>query len=182
MADYAGAFSYLLANEGTQYVNDPADRGGPTRYGCTLATLTAWRTKQGKPSPTADDVRLLSVSEASEIYRANYWAAIRGDQLADNGVACLLLDVAANSGNSRAAKLAQTVLGDLGATPAVVVDGLLGPKTLAAINAADRRGFLRCSVNRQLDYYDDIVARDATQRKFLKTWLKRAAVYRDLNW
>lgn len=180
MADFPGALSYLLANEGTAYVFDFADSGGPTRLGVTLATLAAWRKRQGRTAPTADDVRLLTVTEATAIYRANYWNAVRGDDLTDNGVACLLLDVAANCGTGRAAKLAQAVVNDLGGT--LVVDGAFGPKTQAAVNAADRRGFLRAAVQRQLDYYDDIVSRDITQRKFLRTWLRRAAVYRDLNW
>lgn len=187
MADYLGAFSYLLANEGSAYVDDPADRGGSTRYGITLATLTAWRLKQGKPTPTAADVRLLTASEASDIYRANYWAGVRGDELRDNGVACLMLDVAANNGVGRAIKLAQLCVNDWNAGQAapgapLAVDGALGAKTLAAVNSCDRRAFLRAAVLRQLDYYDDLVAADAAQRKFLKTWLKRAAVYRDLNW
>lgn len=180
MADFTGALSYLLANEGTAYTNTPGDGGSFTRYGITIATLAAWRKRQGRTAPTADDVRLLTATEASAIYRANYWNAVRGDDITDDGVACLLLDVAANCGTGRAAKLAQSVVNDLGG--ALVVDGALGPKSLAAVNAADRRGFLRAAVQRQLDYYDDIVARDVTQRKFLRTWLKRAALYRDLNW
>jgi lysozyme family protein len=55
----------ILRREGG-FVNHPADRGGPTHYGITQATLQAWRGR----AVSEEDVRALSVEEAKAIYRA----------------------------------------------------------------------------------------------------------------
>lgn len=107
----------LLQHEGG-YVDHPHDRGGATNHGITQATLAAWRGKR----VSKDDVRNLTVDEAIAIYRAQYWDAVRGDDLLP-GVDYAVYDYAVNSGPSRAAKDLQRVVG---ATP----DGIIGAMTL----------------------------------------------------
>ena len=61
----------LVEREGG-YVNHPADRGGPTKYGVTQKTLDAYRRKH----PTtgfSSDVKDLLEPEAARIYAAMYW-------------------------------------------------------------------------------------------------------------
>ena len=50
----------VLEAEGSKYTNDPADPGGPTRWGITLKTLRRWRQsggRRGGHQVTAADVR-----------------------------------------------------------------------------------------------------------------------------
>ncbi len=103
------------------YVNNPKDPGGPTKYGITLKTLSAWRGK----ACTASDVRALSLPEASQILRKQYWAPIRGDDL-PSGLDHALFDYAVNSGPAQAVKTLQRCLG-------VNADGIMGAQTLNAI-------------------------------------------------
>jgi lysozyme family protein len=64
--------SEVLAREGG-YVDHPADRGGPTNFGITLATLADF---VGHPV-TASDVRLLDETTARTIYRSRYIWLVR---------------------------------------------------------------------------------------------------------
>jgi len=121
---YDEALRELLKSEGG-FVNHPSDPGGATNYGITIADYR----KYVKPNATVDDVRRMTVSEAKAIYRARYWDAMRCDEL-PAGVDHAVFDYGVNSGIGRAPKVLQRVLG-------VTADGVIGPKTLAAANAAD---------------------------------------------
>jgi lysozyme family protein len=111
----------ILAHEGG-YVDHPADPGGATNLGITLATLSAWR----GATVTKADVRALTQKEAGAIYRARYWNAVRGDDLPP-GLDLAMFDYAVNSGVGRAAKDLQGLVG-------AVQDGAIGAKTLAALD------------------------------------------------
>lgn len=110
----------VFAHEGG-YVDHPKDPGGATKYGITHKTLSAWRGK----TVTKADVRALTKQEATAIYRAQYWAPIRGDEL-PAGLDYALFDFAVNSGPARAVKTLQKIVG-------VAADGIMGGITLAAV-------------------------------------------------
>lgn len=111
---------WLFASEGG-YVDHPADPGGATNHGITHKVLARWR---GKPVGK-QDVRDLTLAEAGQIMKVNYWDVIQGDKL-PAGLDYALFDYAVNSGPARAVKDLQRELG-------VKVDGLVGLETLAAI-------------------------------------------------
>lgn len=113
----------VLKNEGG-YVNNPKDPGGETNKGITKAVYDAWRRKKGQP---VQSVRLISDAEVHDIYKANYWDAVKGDNLPE-GVNYVVFDGAVNSGPGQSVKWLQRALG-------VTDDGLIGPKTIAAANA-----------------------------------------------
>ncbi len=71
------------------------------------------------------DIRNLTLAQAAEIYRRDYWTKIRGDLLA-SGIDSVMLDTAMNSGPGRASKLLQASLG-------VTADGGYGPETFGAM-------------------------------------------------
>jgi lysozyme family protein len=58
----------------------------------------------------------------------------------------------------------------------VVADGVIGPKTLAAINAIPQDKILSLIysyIDQRSDFYIDIVSREISQIMFLKGWLIR---------
>lgn len=122
MASFEKIIKYVLKHEGG-YVDDPRDAGGATKYGITLATLRSWR---GKPI-AKQDVKDLTEAEATAIYRANYWAPVKGDDL-PAGVDYVVFDAAVNSGPKTSVKWLQRAVG-------VNDDGIIGPKTLTAVRA-----------------------------------------------
>lgn len=124
--NFSTVMEHVLAFEGG-YSDHPEDPGGATKYGITQATLAAWRGH----SVTKAEVKTLKVEEAHEIYRMQYWEKIRGDEL-PGGVDLCVMDCCVNQGQGSAVRLLQTTVG-------TVVDGIFGPKTLAAVMAMNRR-------------------------------------------
>lgn len=124
-ANFDLVFDHVMQSEGG-YSNHPNDPGGPTRWGVTLVDLRIWRRDQ---SLTAQDVKVLAIDEAKQIFRARYWDLVKGDAL-PAGLDYAVSDFAYNSGVSRAVKFLQQLLG-------VKVDGVLGEATLEACETAD---------------------------------------------
>lgn len=120
------ALRLVLKHEGG-YSDNPADPGGATNLGITIATLRDYR---GHAVSKAD-VKTLTVAEAGAIYRKNYWDKVRGDDLL-SGLDYAVFDFAVNSGVGRAADFLQTCL-------RVDADGKIGPATLDAMRGRDVR-------------------------------------------
>lgn len=109
------ALKQLLGNEGG-YSDNAADPGGKTMYGVTERVARAFGYK--------GDMRDLPLSTATDIYRANYWAPIKANQLPEN-LRFHVFDAAVNSGATQAIKWLQRAAG-------VTEDGVIGPRTLSA--------------------------------------------------
>lgn len=113
------AFDRVIGHEGG-YVNHPNDPGGETMWGVTIAVARA----SGYTGPMRD----LPRDTAKAIYRDQYWNKVKADGM-QFAVAFQVFDAAVNHGTGQAAKFLQRAVG-------VVDDGVIGPKTLAAV--ADR--------------------------------------------
>jgi lysozyme family protein len=107
--DFERAFAIVINSEGG-YSNDPKDPGGETRYGIS---------KRAHPNL---DIKSLTIAQAEEIYRADYWNKCRCDEMPE-GLKLPLFDSAVNQGASRAIKLLQAALN-------LVPDGVIGPRTM----------------------------------------------------
>lgn len=79
------------------YTNHPADPGGPTNWGITIADARHY----WKPNATAADVAAMPLSVAVDIYRQRYWAPAGCDDL-PAGMDLVVFDFGVNSGVSRA--------------------------------------------------------------------------------
>lgn len=118
--NFDAAFQRVLKHEGG-YVHHPSDPGGATNMGITEAVAR----RVGYKGAMQD----LPVDLAKRIYFEEYWKPMRADELPP-AVRYALFDSAVNSGVGQATKWLQRALG-------VADDGALGPKTLAAANAAN---------------------------------------------
>lgn len=98
----------ILRREGG-FVNHPADRGGPTKYGITASTLETWR-KLGRPA-TVEDVQNMTEAEARDIYASLYVAGPGFDKLPDGALKDLLVDSAVLHGTGRALAWLRKALG-----------------------------------------------------------------------
>lgn len=130
--NFAASLSAVLKTEGG-FVNDPHDPGGATNMGITRQTLASWRHIVPWQALPIEAVKLLSRDEAADIYKAEYWDRIDGDNL-PAGVDYAVFDYAVNSGWPKAVMTLQQIVG-------VPDDGKIGPITLAAI-AKERPVFL----------------------------------------
>jgi lysozyme family protein len=127
------ALAFTLGWEGG-WSDNIEDRGGATNLGVTHETLAYWRQRHPEWDLPAD-VRNLKRAQAAKIYRAGYWDAIKGDDL-PAGVALLAFDAAVNHGPDRARRWLQGAAG-------AVADGIIGPKTLAAVHEASPLTLIR---------------------------------------
>src|SRR5215467_5362605 len=114
-----------LAHEGG-YTNNPADPGGPTNFGITLADYR----KYVKSNADAADIRAMKVEDAKTIYREKYWNAQRCDEL-PAGVDYAVFDYGVNSGIGRSGKVLRRAL-KLSDRSSAVSD-----EVIAAARAAD---------------------------------------------
>ena len=136
---FRAALALVLRHEGG-FADHPLDPGGPTKFGITRATLARWRGR----AVGAAEVRSLGAAEAGAIYRRLYWEPVGGDGL-PAGVDLAVFDFAVNAGPTRAARTLQAVLG-------CAADGIVGPATLAAAQAAPAPHTIRGLTRARLDH------------------------------
>lgn len=174
----------IIDAEGRVYTNHANDRGGPTKYGITLATLRAWRKK---PDLMPSDVEHMTEDEARRIYFDQYitkpgfhlilsLSRIVGLELIDSGVNC---------GQQRAAMWLQTALNAFNRSylsrpdwPELKVDGDIGPATVDAMrtfmqlrgNARGERVLKRALDSQQGAHYLNLGAKSASQEQFMLGW------------
>jgi lysozyme family protein len=136
--------AFTLRAEGG-YVDDPADPGGATNMGITLATYRQW---SDDPALGAAQVKDLTLRTARAIYRSLYWNPLRADAL-PVGVDLSVFDMGVNAGIWRSARLLQQALGFSGDE----VDGCVGPETLEAAEKRNPRALVEDLTGRQIAYY-----------------------------
>jgi len=178
MASFDVFFPTLLKHEGG-FVNDPADPGGATNKGITMGTFETSAQQYLGIAPTLDNLKALTDAQAAKIYKPLYWDKVRGDDIQLQQLANIVFDFQVNAGGT-ASKLLQRVLNDLGAQPALAVDGEIGPGTMAALRAADQSAVYKRYKQGRIDYYQDLVAKRPALGKFLKGWLARVNSFPDL--
>lgn len=156
--NFERALAAVLHHEGG-FVNHPSDPGGMTNLGCTKKVWEEWVGHEVDEKA----MRALTPADVAPLYKAKYWDKIKGDELPD-GVDYVVFDCAINSGPGRAIKFLQGCVG-------VDMDGALGPKTLAAVRAADAKALVEDYAKRRLSFLQDL----PTWGTFGKGWGRRVA-------
>jgi len=171
MADtrFDDCLAAVLKQEGG-YSDHPADPGGATNMGITRRTLADWRGVSPWQSLDPAEVKALTREEAAGIYRARYWEAVAADHL-PAGLDLAVFDFAVNSGPVRAVRTLQELVG-------TDPDGILGPRTLAAIEERARRGGLRLLIEVYCDRRRAFLQALATFPVFGRGWTNRVATIR----
>lgn len=141
--------------------DDPDDPGGATMIDITLSTYTDYRRFKGIISTTKTDLHSISFDEWKDILKTIYWDKWHADAIKSQGIANILVDWTWASGYS-SIRHAQKIIGS---TP----DGIVGPKTIAAINETDCFRLFH-----KIQSYRETYFRNCSASwKFLKGWLRR---------
>lgn len=153
------------------FVNHPNDKGGATNKGITIGTFTSYRKLKGFPQPSVDDLKNISNEEWMDILKTLYWDRWKADQINNQSIANFLVDWVWASG-VYGIKYPQQVLG-------VVVDGIVGSRTLTAVNEyPDQKELFQKLWDRRKQHFESIVQRDPSQKVFLKGWMNRLNDYK----
>lgn len=141
------------------------DKGGPTMCGVTLSTYTDYCRRKGVPRPGVEELKRLPYSHWSEILKSMFWDRCKGDLISDEWVAMAIVDWAWISGASIIRRVQRIVGAD--------TDGIIGPKTLQAVNLRDSGGLFARIQGARRAHIEEIVKNNPAQGKFLKGWLNR---------
>jgi len=159
------ALKRVLVHEGG-YTNHPKDPGGATNKGVTQAVYHGYRDRMKLPRQS---VRYIRDTEVADIYRRQYWDAIRGDDL-PAGLDYCTFDAAVNSGVGQAAKWLQRTVG-------VPADGQIGEATLEAARKANPATAINGSCDKRLAMLKGL----STWGTFGKGWSRRVADVRAVS-
>lgn len=147
----------------------PDDQGGPTVCGVTLGAYKDYKKRKGEKVPTSEDLVQIGAEEWLDLFKTMFWDKCLGDKMVSQAVADLIVDWTWTSG-VYAVKRVQKVVG-------TYQDGIIGPKTLSAVNAFavdDWKTFLNRLNAERIDYYKAIVKKSPAKKKFLNGWINRA--------
>lgn len=157
----------------TGFANDPADRGGATMVGVTLATFSVYRRRKGLPAPSIADLRAITFDEWLDVFRTMFWNSWQGDGIRSQDVADILVDWVWSSGRA-GILIPQRMLG-------VKADGVVGPHTLAAVNAADASRLYADILKERRRFIDDICRRRPANLRFRHGWLRRLEAIKGIS-
>jgi lysozyme family protein len=172
MAAFLPAFAATMKHEGG-YAYDPHDYGGETYKGISRKNFRGWsgwadidRLKRDKDFPACLDRNADLQGKIREFYQRNFWTPSL-DVIKDQDLANWLFDKGVNMGIRQAVKLIQRALH-------VDVDGVIGPQTMAQLNAAEPIALLADCREEAKRFYTKLALNDPTQTRFLHGWLARA--------
>lgn len=159
-------FEYIQKVEGG-YVNNPLDRGGPTKWGVTLKTLSAFR----KMECTDKDVEELGPMECGAIYEELYYTPLRLDLIKSEAVKLALFDQGVLWGPARAMKK--------------MLESLAGQPNHSAlnfydlVNSIDAKVVCRKFIQRVQDDFVSSCTSGKSPLIFLKGWINRTHILWD---
>lgn len=146
---------------GSVATNDPNDKGGRTQYGISeRSNPEAW--KDGR----------VDYNEARAIYEAKYLVGPGFDKIKDSKLRSIMVDFGVTSGPQLAILRLQETL-------KVKVDGVLGPKTLAALELEEPRRLANKIALERIKMASRIVKKDPSQLKWLGGWIERFSEFID---
>ena len=166
MADVNKLAHWILKWEGG-FVNDPDDSGGATNKGVTIKT---WKQvgydKDGDGDIDVKDLKLLTVNDVIKVVlKPHYWDRWKADEIVSQSVANICVDWVWASGKPGITRV-QKLLG-------VKQDGVVGPKTLAALNSRSPLPLFGVIKQERIKFIDEICIKNPKNLKFKKGWLTR---------
>lgn len=164
--------------------DNASDEGGITNHGVSLVYARGVGLRMDLNHDgvvDGEDIKLVTVQEAVDLFVEDFYDKPGFDKL-DIHVATFCFDAAVNHGPFFATQFAQRAAIRVGTLQQFDKgrpqdDGVLGPKSDAAINAATAQrgwsGILTILADERKEFMRDIARRDTSQQQFLAGWLSR---------
>ena len=145
-------------------------------YQGAFPNLDLWKIVRQKMQQYNGDMKLVgsmlynnaTVREMIQaFYKKEFWDKARLDEVVSQQVANEIFVAGVNMGMKKAVMLAQKLV-------CVPADGVMGPKTLTAINKYDDAAFDEMYDVLETDHYEMIIANNPSKRIYAKGWRNRA--------
>jgi len=141
---------------GDTATNDPDDAGGRTQYGIS---------ERAHPEVWADGV--VTDAEATQVFRDQYMRETHIAEIPYPALRAQLFDWAVHSGPSIPIRALQRLVG-------TKPDGVLGPRTLAAVTAQDPLALNNALVQARVAFLENLILKRPRNQKYRRGWLRRA--------
>lgn len=164
--DRGMTFIWQPQNDGQPIHNTAGDPGGATSWGVTFKNWCAWQDQHGEPADY-HTFATLQKEEFLPLYNAWFWNAARCGSFGAAGV--VLFDTAVLSGPGRSIRLLQQTAG-------VTVDGIAGPRTIAAAAGMDMRSLVKHYTDARLAFLKSLPGYSQ-----FPGWVTRATRCRDFT-
>lgn len=162
MSSFETTFSRTIGHEGKFQAN-PKDRGNWTGGKEGVGELKG--TKWGLAAMTYPhlDIASITLEQAKEIYYNDWWLKLKMERW-PNVMKYQMFDAAFNHGSGRANQFLQYAA-------RVKDDGVIGPKTITAVNMTDPNDLVLRFLAKRLRYFTEV----KTWAEFSKGWSLRVA-------
>lgn len=175
MAQFSPALDFLLDSEdrGRTYAEVIDNNGGKVIAGVNSKSFPVEEAAIAALSTTE------RAAAVSQFYYSKFWTPMQCGGIVDQDLANRVLDCGVNDGPGTGVKLLQQAVNALH-PGSLVVDGHLGPKSLAAVNECDPEAILAAYRQQRLLRYQEVVKANPADAVYLGTadnpggWWKRA--------
>ena len=176
-SDYTYAIDRVLLHEGGLTIDD-SDSGGATNLGISLRFLKMSNTDVNNDGiVNLKDIFAINKEVAVSIYLSEFWFKNRLNMISDKEIAAKVLDMTVHIGAFEAIKILQSSVNTL-YIPTITIDGVCGTETLESLDYLvknNQKEKLLNQVRSELaQFYRDLTAKNPTNEKYIKGWLKRA--------
>lgn len=182
MANFQDAYTkYIIPFEGA-YVNIQQDKGGETYKGIARNKFPMWdgwvyidfekRTKY-KNSEIPRGTEFPDIQYLVDKFYHERWDLYKLSEIKNQNLAALLFDYIIHSGATHPILVIQNIVGT---TP----DGIIGPKTIAAINKANAATVFSRLLKEREKFLAGLIANDPTQKIFENGWKNRLEKFKKL--
>lgn len=180
MAVFKLAYNHYIKPFEGGYVNIAADRGGETYGGIArniYPNLSLWPMVDAKKKDFPNGViprntKFPDLDPYVEDFFLGLWNKNNLGAIKNQLLASLVFDFLVHSGSKNAIKPLQRLVG-------VADDGVIGTKTLQAVNNADPDKLYLDYLKYREQFLKNIVERDSSQEIFLKGWMNRIQKFYD---
>lgn len=151
----------LVLHHERGYSNNPNDAGKETNFGISKHTYPDL------------DIKNLTREKAIEIYRTDFWYKGHFDRICYTPLCIKAFDLSVNMGIKEAIVLLQKAFNYINFSKKLDIDGILGDKTVIAINLSQSKPLYDAFINECIIFYTDIVKIHPRDSVFLHGWLNR---------
>lgn len=173
-ADIGPALRETFGNEGGRQClkSDPGNRYPDGTWGCTWYGLSPRSYPDMPKEPTMEYV--------ARIYERDFWRPLRLNEVKSQIIANAIFDAAVNQGADTWRYQLQKGLQEVvnlsnGTGQDIVVDGQIGPRTIALINSVDQVDLYVNLIGLQWERYHLIVRKNPRMKEWYRGWMKRVA-------